>query len=100
MKRETRYGSLFKKDDYTKVFNLEGTSDDELPRGFDSWKEWWEETRTEKFESCSNKECDKEAEVGAHVEKVSERDIKYIVPLCKGCNTKTRKSTSTLKKKI
>ena len=28
-----------------KVHNLNGTTDNKPPRGYESWKEWWEERK-------------------------------------------------------
>lgn len=74
------------------VKNLNGTSDRE-PKGFNSWKEFWEDKKGKSFDYCSNLECCEIAEVGAHVQKVGYEESKewYIVPLCKGCNNKSNK---------
>jgi hypothetical protein len=71
----------------TKVKNLNGTSDNKVPAGFNSWKDWWEKQTGRKFGNCSCNECGSSAEVGAHVQKSGAIDRKwYIVPLCNQCN--------------
>lgn len=72
----------------TKVKNLNGTTDNKVPSGYSSWKEWWEKKTNRKFSDCSCGDCKKTADVGAHVQKAEGSDKKwYIVPLCTSCNT-------------
>ncbi len=71
-----------------KVHNLNGTTDNKPPCGYDSWKEWWEERKNRRFNECSCYRCTSKAEVGAHVQKSGSVDEKwYIVPLCISCNS-------------
>jgi hypothetical protein len=70
----------------TKVKNLNGTSDNKAPSGYTSWRNWWETKKNRKFSTCSCVDCIKNAEVGAHVQKVGPSDKWYIVPLCNSCN--------------
>lgn len=74
-----------------KVKNLNGTSGNVPPKGYSSWKSWWESQKGRKFDSCSCSKCKNPAIVGAHVQKVSLSDRKwYIVPLCATCNKKPK----------
>ncbi|MEI0496541.1 hypothetical protein R4J09_14205 [Brachyspira intermedia] len=82
---------------YTKVKNKKGTGNDNPPKGYNSWKEYWEYVKKRKFGKCSNVKCTNKAEDGSHVftymtvsdsiskSKIVELD-QYIVPLCKTCN--------------
>lgn len=70
----------------TKVKNLNGTSDNDPPYGYDSWKEFWEDKTGRSFGTCSCKGCDKVAVHGSHVQKVNGDGKWYIVPLCDTCN--------------
>lgn len=72
------------------VKNLNGTSDNNPPAGYVSWREWWEVKKGRKFSTCSRSDCSKSAEVGAHVQKVGPSNKWYIVPLCKGCNNEKK----------
>lgn len=82
---------------YTKVKNKKGTGDDNPPKGYNSWKEYWEYAKNRKFDKCSNVKCKNSAEDGSHVfsymtvsNSISKSKIvelsQYIVPLCKTCN--------------
>lgn len=74
-----------------KVKNINGTSDNTPPRGYLSWKSWWETKKNRKFNSCSCSGCINSATVGAHVQKAGSPDRKwYIVPLCAACNKKPK----------
>ena len=72
----------------TKVKNLNGTSDNApTPKGYTSWKAFWEAKTGRTFSTCSCNGCTTSAAVGAHVQKDSSADKKwYIVPLCTSCN--------------
>ena len=70
----------------TKVKNLNGTSDNLPPRGFSSWRSWWEAKTHRRFGTCSCYGCSSAAQVGAHVQKVFGGNEWYIVPLCSACN--------------
>lgn len=70
------------------VHNLNGTSDNLPPSSSSSWREWWEGKKGRKFSKCSRYGCNRQALVGAHVQKASPEasDKWYIVPLCQQCN--------------
>ena len=69
------------------VHNLKGTSDNNVPNGYSSWRNWWECQKGRRFSDCSCEGCFEQATVGAHVQKDSILDRKwYIVPLCNSCN--------------
>lgn len=68
------------------VKNINGSSDNNPPDGFDSWKEYWESRKGRRFSRCSNLSCSSAAEVGAHVKKAFGTNEWYIVPLCNSCN--------------
>jgi hypothetical protein len=73
------------------VKNLNGTTDNDPPEGYSTWKEFWEDKKEKDFSTCSCKDCSNDAEVGAHVKKANSSDNKwYIVPLCTSCNHKTK----------
>lgn len=66
-----------------KVKNKKGTSDDELPRGCVSWKDYWEAKSGKRWPSkCCVENCKNKAEVGAHVYKTGESEMVYIIPMC------------------
>ena len=64
------------------VKNINGSSDNTPPRGYSSWKEYWEDKKKRKFSDCSCISCTKKAEVGGHVKKVYGTNAWYIVPIC------------------
>ena len=68
------------------VYNKIGTSNENPPSGYNTWKEYWEDKKRRKFQKCSNLACNNDAEVGAHVYPNYSHDTIYIVPLCKECN--------------
>ncbi|NMB34416.1 MAG: hypothetical protein GX992_09380 [Clostridium sp.] len=70
----------------TKVKNLNGTSDRTPPKGYSSWREWWETKKGRKFDDCSCQGCAYRAKHGSHVQKVSGPRNWHIVPLCETCN--------------
>ena len=70
LNNSTIQGNYFKENLYIEVHNLNGTSDNEPPKSFALWKDWWEEKKGEQFDQCSNRDCKNDAEVGAHVQKV------------------------------
>lgn len=71
-----------------KVKNLNGTSDNAAPKGYSSWKDFWEKNTGREFGTCSCKGCSNDAVHGSHVQKTDPTDRKwYIVPLCDQCNT-------------
>lgn len=69
-----------------KVKNLNGTSDNKLPSGYTSWKEYWETQSGLKADSCHFSGCTNTSKtstiVGAHVQLVNGGNEWYIVPLC------------------
>ena len=68
---------------YTKVKNLNGTSDNKPPVGFTSWKEYWIAIKGFWPSLCAAYGCYDAPDVGAHVKKVDSYDDDwYIVPLC------------------
>lgn len=64
------------------VRNIKGSSDNNPPRGYASWKEYWEDKKKRKFSKCSCISCSRKAEVGGHVKKVYGSNAWYIVPIC------------------
>ena len=69
------------------VRNIEGSSDNKPPRGFTSWKDYWEYYKKRNFSSCSCISCTRKAEVGGHVKKVYGSNAWFIVPICKPHNS-------------
>ncbi len=79
---------------YLQVKNMKNTSDNKVPDGYNSWKDYWEKKSGRRFEICSEKDCNSRAEHGAHVKIMSRTIIealeitdkfgtdKCIVPLC------------------
>ena len=76
-----------------KVKNVNGSSRFASPAGYDSWLEYWEDKSRKTAWRCSATDCHlrgRENLIGAHVQKVYGTDKSwYIVPLCRGCNTRT-----------
>lgn len=70
----------------TKVKNLNGTTDNNPPKGFATWRAWWEHKKGRAFSTCSRGGCLNNAMVGAHVQKVYGGNEWYIVPLCRNSN--------------
>ncbi len=68
------------------VKNINGSSDNDPPKGYNSWKEYWEDKKNRSFSDCSCVSCSKKADVGGHVEKVNGTNAWYIVPICSGHN--------------
>ena len=64
------------------VRNINGSSDNRPPRGYSSWKEYWEDKKKRKFSYCSCVSCVEKAAVGGHVKKVNGTNSWYIVPIC------------------
>ena len=64
------------------VKNINGSSDNIPPSGYNSWKQYWEHKKMRKFANCSCISCSKKAEVGGHVKKVYGSNEWYIVPVC------------------
>ncbi len=64
------------------VKNIKGSSDNFPPRGYNSWKEYWEAAKGRPFSMCSCSTCFRMAEVGGHVKKVNGTNAWYIVPIC------------------
>ena len=70
-----------------KVHNLSGTSDNEVPMGYRSWKDFWESKTWQKANSCHRWLCSSSDNiVGAHVQLSDGGREWYIVPLCQHCN--------------
>ena len=69
----------------TLVKNVIGSSEYDLPRGYSSWREYWEDKMKRRFSDCSREGCNRKAEDGGHVQKTN-GSSKFIVPLCKECN--------------
>jgi len=70
-----------------KVHNIQGTSDNEVPRPYKSWIEFWQAHKIQLPYTCPR--CGKRLTdpVGAHVQKDSIWDRRwYIAPICRGCN--------------
>jgi len=71
-----------------RVRNVEGTSQNTCKCG--SWLDHWKKFSGQTAQYCSEKNCTKAPEVGAHVQKDSASDSGwYIVPLCSAHNKKT-----------
>lgn len=70
----------------TEVKNLNGTSDNKVPDGYTSWKDFWQKHKGRLFGTCSCENCTNDAVDGAHVQKVYGDGKWYIVPLCPECN--------------
>ena len=64
------------------VRNIIGSSDNDPPIGYASWKEYWEDKKKRKFSICSCTSCTEEAKAGGHVKKVYGSNAWYIVPIC------------------
>ena len=71
------------------VKNINGTSDNTPPRGYNSWKEYWEDKKKRRFSKCSCTTCRNTASVGGHVKKVYGTNEWYIVPICTSHNSVT-----------
>ena len=71
-----------------KVNNIDGTSDNSCSCG--SWLDHWKNDSRQSIPTyCSEKNCTKKPEVGAHVQKDNSYDKDwYIVPLCSEHNKK------------
>lgn len=79
----------------TKVKNLNGTSDNRVPYGYDSWLDFWEKKSGKKAKECAH--CSNGAQVGAHVQKADSNDRSWhIVPLCCRCNCKSSSEEFTV----
>ncbi len=74
-----------------KVKNLHNTGD-RVPHGYSSWLDYWEKNSRHQARSCATVGCGSTTDlVGAHVIEANSDDNKwYIVPVCKGCNNKTK----------
>jgi hypothetical protein len=88
------YGSCFKggENNMTEVKNLNNTSNEKHkypPRGYASWKAFWEDKSGKTFDDCSCSDCNNRAAHGGHVQKVEGDDKWYIVPLCERCNNRS-----------
>ena len=62
-----------------------------VPKGYDSWIEYWEKSTGLKSKFCHSTECPgvllRRASDGAHVQLADSKDKSwYIVPLCHACN--------------
>ena len=72
-----------------KVVNVNGSSRWSAPAGYSSWLDYWKAHKGNVY-YCSANDCTGTDLVGAHVRKYNSTDQHvYIVPLCKGCNTRT-----------
>ena len=76
-----------------KVKNVNGSSRFSSPAGYNTWLDYWEAKSGKTASRCSATDCHQSGRwnlVGAHVQKVYGYDNRwYIVPLCRGCNTRT-----------
>jgi len=72
----------------TLVKNVKKTGNDTSPKGYTSWRNYWEKQTDTKQNICSKIGCDRTENIdGVHVQKANSRDKKYyIVPLCHECN--------------
>lgn len=75
----------------TAVKNVNGSSRFNVPNGYSSWIEYYEQVMGKSAFFCGASDCLHYHDlVGAHVQKVNNADKKmYIVPLCRGCNQRT-----------
>lgn len=56
------------------------------PQEYSTWKDWWEQKKGRNFYICSNRLCNRDAEVGAVVRKLADGNGKlYVAPLCQPC---------------
>lgn len=76
-----------------KLKNVNGSSRFSSPAGYNTWLDYWEAKSGKNASRCSATDCHQSGRwnlVGAHVQKVYSYDNSwYIVPLCRGCNTRT-----------
>jgi len=78
-----------------KVNNVNGTSDKNCKCG--SWLDHWKKYGRQTTSYCSEVQCTKGPEVGAHVQKDSSTDTSwYIVPLCTSHNRETGRSLTLI----
>ena len=74
------------------VKNKKGTSNDKLPEGCKSWKEYWENNGKKSWpKKCKVDKCKNDAEVGAHVYKTGKPETVYILPMCSEHNNSDNK---------
>ena len=64
------------------VKNINGSSDNNPPRGYNSWKEYWEDKKNRFFSKCSCVTCSEKAVFGGHVKMVHGTNKWFIVPIC------------------
>lgn len=69
-----------------KVKNRKRTSNNKLPEGFSSWKEYWKDNKEYWPSKCCVEKCKEKAYDGAHVYKKEKSKITYIVPMCREHN--------------
>lgn len=71
-----------------KVKNLNDIGGRKVPKGYDSWLDWWMDQKGKTATpDCANQDCSRKATLGGHVKKVNSDDNSwYMVPLCHGCN--------------
>lgn len=99
MKRYVTFSIPDIPDSYIPVKHRQGSGDETPPKGFSSWKDFWQ-TRTGKFFGlCACEDCSEPATDGAHVILAGESDRRwYIVPMCHQCNTNKNKESFRVKK--
>lgn len=72
------------------VININGTSRFTVPKGYDSWLDYWEKQTGLSALKCGTWGCMSfHGLVGAHVQKANSTDKRYyITPLCRNCNNR------------
>lgn len=87
-----RYVGFSIPDLYTPVKHRQGSADELPPKGFSSWKDFWQKKAGQSFDQCACKGCSGAATDGAHVIKAGGSDRSwYIVPMCHACNSNQKK---------
>ena len=72
------------------VTNINGSSRFPVPKGYNSWLDYWEKQTGRKALKCGASDCVSYLDlVGAHVQKANSTDKSYyITPLCRRCNNR------------
>lgn len=70
------------------VKNKKGTSDNDPPKGYPSWLDYWEKQKGGTAKYCRISGCGNPVDVGGHVYIEGEGGKEYILPICHDCNNK------------